>query len=90
MVSGAREVGRVKWGSASRGLSVQRGRFCRQAGTSPFRLYRRRVRQCDEIGEYGMAEHLRNILVQEQDHQIALATALGVDIPDVTQPDQRA
>ncbi|MGC8541126.1 MAG: ferritin-like domain-containing protein [Phycisphaerae bacterium] len=54
------------------------------------RNYRRRVRQCEEIGEYGMAEHLRNILVQEQDHQIALATALGVDIPDVTQPDQRA
>ena len=30
------------------------------------------------------------ILVQEQDHQIDLATALGVDVPDVTKPDERA
>jgi len=30
-----------------------------------------------------MAEHIRSILVEEQDHQIALATALGVEVPDV-------
>jgi bacterioferritin len=29
------------------------------------------------------AEQLRQIVVQEQDHQIALATALGIDVPDV-------
>ena len=48
------------------------------------RNYRVRVKQCEELGEYAMAEHIRQILVQEQDHQIALATALGIDIPDVT------
>jgi bacterioferritin len=47
------------------------------------RNYRERVRQCDALGEYAMAEHIREILVQEQDHQIALATALGIDVPDV-------
>lgn len=52
--------------------------------------YRVRVRQCEELGEYALAESLRQILVQEQDHQIDLAMALGVDVPDVTKPDQRA
>ena len=37
-----------------------------------------------------IAEQIRQILVQEQDHQIALATALGVDVPDVTSPNERA
>jgi bacterioferritin len=54
------------------------------------RNYRQRIRQCEELGEYGVAEQIRQILVQEQDHQIALATALGVDVPDVTSPDERA
>jgi len=54
------------------------------------RNYRVRVKQCEELGEFAIAEHIRQILVQEQDHQIALATALGVDIPDVTTPEQRA
>jgi bacterioferritin len=47
------------------------------------RNYRERVVQCEALGEYAMAEHIREILVQEQDHQIALATALGIDVPDV-------
>lgn len=47
------------------------------------RQYRRRVKQCDELGEFATAEHIRDILLQEQDHQISLATALGVDVPDV-------
>lgn len=54
------------------------------------RNYRSRVKQCEELGEYAIAEHIREILIQEQDHQIALATALGVDVPDVTTPDERA
>jgi bacterioferritin len=54
------------------------------------RNYRQRVRQCDALGEYAMAEQIRGILVQEQDHQIALATALGVDVPDVSTPEERA
>ncbi len=48
--------------------------------------YRQRVRQCEELGEYAMAEHIRDILVEEQDHQIALATALGVEVPNLSKP----
>ena len=51
------------------------------------RNYRQRVRQCEALGEYAIAEHIRDILVQEQDHQIALATALGVEVPNVSSPD---
>lgn len=54
------------------------------------RNYRERVKQCEALGEFAIAEHIRQILMQEQDHQIALATALGVDIPDVTSPKERA
>jgi bacterioferritin len=54
------------------------------------RNYRERVRQCEALGEYAIAEHVREILLDEQDHQIALATALGKDVPDVTQPAERA
>ncbi len=46
------------------------------------RNYRRRVKQADELNEFAIAESLREILVQEQDHLISLATALGVDAPD--------
>jgi bacterioferritin len=52
--------------------------------------YRQRVRQCEALGEYAIAEHIRQILVQEQEHQSDLATALGVDVPDVTKPDEMA
>jgi bacterioferritin len=47
------------------------------------RNYRDRVRQCEALGEYAMAEQIRQILMQEQDHQIDLATALGEDVPNV-------
>ena len=46
--------------------------------------YRERVKQCEELGEYAIAEDIRQILQQEQEHQIDLATALGEDVPDVT------
>ena len=46
------------------------------------RNYRRRVLQCEELNEIAMAEHIREILRQEQDHLIELATALGVEPPD--------
>ena len=48
------------------------------------RAYRERVRQCDALGEFAMSEQIREILIQEQEHQIDLATALGVDVPDVS------
>jgi bacterioferritin len=50
------------------------------------RNYRERVRQCESLGEFAMAEQIRQILVDEQDHQIDLATALGEDVPDLTKP----
>lgn len=59
-------------------------RFDLEAENETIRNYRERVRQCEALGEYAMAEHIREILVEEQDHQIELATALGEDVPDVT------
>jgi bacterioferritin len=47
------------------------------------RNYRERIRQCEELGEFALAEQIRKILVQEQDHQIDLATALGEEVPDL-------
>ena len=47
------------------------------------RAYRERVRQCEALGEYAIAEDIREILRQEQEHQTDLATALGEDVPDV-------
>jgi len=65
-------------------------RFDLENENETIRNYRQRVVQCEALGEYAIAEHIRGILVQEQDHQIALATALGVDVPRVTKPDERA
>ena len=48
------------------------------------RNYRDRIRQCETLGEFAMAEQIRQILVQEQDHQIDLATALGEEVPDLS------
>ena len=48
------------------------------------RNYRDRVRQCEALGEFATAEQIREILVNEQDHQIDLATALGEEVPDLT------
>ena len=56
-------------------------RFDLDNETETIAHYRRRVKQCEALGEYAMAEHIREILVQEQDHQIELATALGIDVP---------
>ena len=47
------------------------------------RQYRRRIKQCEELGEYSISEHIREILLDEQDHQHSLATALGIDVPEV-------
>jgi bacterioferritin len=59
-------------------------RFDLQNETDTIRAYRDRVRQCEALGEFAMAEHIRAILMQEQEHQIDLATALGEDPPDMT------
>ena len=47
------------------------------------RGYRERVMQCEALQEYAMAEDIREILRQEQEHQIDLATALGENVPDL-------
>jgi bacterioferritin len=44
--------------------------------------YRRRIKQADLLNEYAIAETIRGILVEEQDHLSDLATALGIDPPD--------
>jgi len=48
--------------------------------TETIRNYRERVRQCEALNEFAMAEHIREILKDEQEHQIDLATALGIEI----------
>jgi bacterioferritin len=65
-------------------------RFDLDAENETIRNYRERVRQCEALGEFAIAEHIRQILVEEQEHQSDLATALGVDVPDVTKPEERA
>ena len=59
-------------------------RFDLQNENDTIRNYRDRVRQCEQLGEYAMAEQIRQILVNEQDHQIDLATALGEEVPDAS------
>jgi bacterioferritin len=54
------------------------------------RNYRERVRQCEALGEFAMAENIRAILVNEQEHQIDLANALGKGVVEVTSPKERA
>src|SRR5581483_3924693 len=64
-------------------------RFDLENENETVRNYRDRIRQCEALGEYAMAEQIRQILVQEQDHQIDLATALGEKVPDVNRPQSR-
>ena len=60
-------------------------RFDLDNETETIRNYRQRVRQCESLGEYAMSEHIREILKQEQEHQIDLATALGEDPPNMSE-----
>jgi bacterioferritin len=57
-------------------------RFDLENEKETIRQYRRRIKQADELNEFAITESLRTILVQEQDHLIALATALGIDPPN--------
>ena len=49
--------------------------------------YRTRILQAEGLGEYAVGEAIRGILVQEQDHAIALATALGIEVPEIPEQD---
>ncbi len=53
------------------------------------RNYRERIRQCEQLQEFAMAEHIREILKDEQEHLIDLATALGEDPPDPSRAGNR-
>jgi bacterioferritin len=59
-------------------------RFDLENENTTIRNYRERVRQCEALGEFALAEQIRQILVDEQDHQIDLATALGEEVSDLT------
>jgi bacterioferritin len=48
--------------------------------------YRERIRQAETMGEYGLSATLRAIIVQEQEHEIDLAAALGIDVPAQSTP----
>lgn len=56
-------------------------RFDLDNEVTTIRNYRTRVRQCEALNEFAIAEQIRNILVQEQEHLIDLATALGEAVP---------
>jgi bacterioferritin len=58
-------------------------RFDLDNETVTIKNYRERVRQAEALGHYALAEQLRTIISQEQEHQHDLATALGIDVPKV-------
>jgi bacterioferritin len=60
-------------------------RFDLDNETQTISAYRQRVRQAEALGHYALAEQIRKILSQEQEHQHDLATALDIDVPNVLQ-----
>jgi bacterioferritin len=58
-------------------------RFDLENEAETIRNYRLRVRQAEHLNYFALAEQLRKILVDEQDHHNALATALGIDPPEI-------
>jgi bacterioferritin len=58
-------------------------RFDLDNETETIRNYRQRVKQAEAVGHYALAEQIRQVITQEQDHQHSLATALGIEVPKV-------
>ncbi len=58
-------------------------RFDLDNETETIRSYRKRVKQAEAVGHYALAEQIRKIISQEQEHQHDLATALGIDVPNI-------
>jgi bacterioferritin len=58
-------------------------RFDLDNETVTIKSYRKRVRQAEALGHYALAEQVRQIISQEQEHQHDLATALGIDVPNI-------
>jgi bacterioferritin len=48
--------------------------------------YRERIPQAETLGEFGLSETLRAIIVQEQEHEIDLSAALGINAPAAINP----
>ena len=58
-------------------------RFDLDNETETIKAYRKRVKQAEGVGHYALAEQVRTIITQEQEHQHDLATALGIDVPNI-------
>jgi bacterioferritin len=58
-------------------------RFDLENETETIKAYRERVRQAEGVGHFALAEQIRKIIAQEQEHQHDLATALGIEVPKV-------
>jgi bacterioferritin len=43
--------------------------------------YRESIRQAETMGEFALSETLRGIIVQEQEHEIDLSAAIGINVP---------
>jgi bacterioferritin len=64
-------------------------RFDLENEVETVRHYRNRIRQAEALGEFALSETLRGIIVQEQEHEIDLADALGIDVPSGAQESSR-
>lgn len=58
-------------------------RFDLDNETETIKEYRKRVKQAEAVGHYALAEQIRKIISDEQEHQHDLATALGIDVPNI-------
>jgi bacterioferritin len=58
-------------------------RFDLDNETDTIKAYRTRVAQAEAIGHFALAEQIRKIISQEQEHQHDLATALGIEVPNI-------
>jgi bacterioferritin len=45
--------------------------------------YRARIRQAEALSEFALCEVLREIITEEQEHAIDLATALNIEVPPI-------
>ena len=52
--------------------------------------YRERIRQAEAMGEFALSETLRGIIVQEQEHEIDLSSALDIEVPPAKTPAGKA
>jgi bacterioferritin len=56
-------------------------RFDLDNETETIRNYPERASECDALGEFAIAQHILEILMQDEEHPIDLATALGIAVP---------